>query len=340
MARLALSAVDKKDRATWRKHFALLFNQQAGGANSQAILAVWYAWITRESGKTIYGNNPLNLTCSKGDGCYPGQNGHYRFAGNSRNFASFATPMDGAKAVVSLLSLEKYRYPPILKAARADDYYGMVKAIIVSCWVSCAHPGYGGIDGGFLATWNSMRTLVQQDIANGSIGNMPGGATGTSTTVSLPFGTVIRAFDGITPDSLVSDKVLNAWVVFIIDSPSYVSRILTAAGFGGSVPTPEAWAALRAQLAEQTTQYKGKKVSTLPSNITVSLTSNATAPRDTTDPLEALGNAASTIATILGKLLDPQTYLRTGALILGLILAFTGFKMLMDATAGTAAPSA
>lgn len=342
MARMDLSQVDKKDRNTWRKWFAYLFNNEAKGANSQAILAVWYAWITAESGKTIYGNNPLNLTCSKGDGCYTGQIGYYRFAGNSRNFVAFESPQAGAKAVIGLLNLSKYRYPPILAAARRDDFYGMMEAISASCWVSCSRPGYGGLglNNNLIKIANGLRTTVAADIASGIIGQVPGGGTTPTAPpgvdITLPFGSILKKLPGIGNRN-VDDGIITAWATIIIDSPQYISLILSALGKGNLLPTDPAWIQMQTELKQAGAAYKGKPVSSLPDSIKVHLSAGATETRPpAVDPLTAIGNTLAGIAAFIAKLFDPQTYVRTGALFLGLILALTGFKMLMDATGGTA----
>lgn len=317
MPQIPLSQVDAKSRQEWRPHFALLFNQAAGGANSQAILAVWYAWITRESGKTIHGNNPLNLTCSKGDGCYKGQIGWYQFPGNSRKFAAFATPQDGAQAVAGVLTVKAYRYPPILAAARRDDAFGMIDAITHSCWVSCNHIAYGGT---LQTTWNQMRNLVAKDVADGTIGKLPEEVLGAfGDLVSFPVGHTLTQAD---VDQIMATLESKGWfdVGFGTTGKTVGMNIVRAIL---EKHIGDVWSkALQDQLQQEF-------------NAAAGLAGTAFNPTAQGGPLEGIGSALQTLVAIAQKLLDPQTYIRTGALIVGLILLFTGFKMLMDATSGT-----
>lgn len=328
MGKIALQNVDAKSRKEWRPHFALLFNQAVGGANSQAILAVWYAWITRESGETIHGNNPMNLTCGNGDGCYDGQIGWYQFPGNSRKFAAFATPQAGARAVAGVLTISKYRYPPIVKAARADDWQSMVDAIMNSCWVSCTHQGYGGTLG---ATWNQMRKLVAADVKSGAIGDIPAEAAD-----------VINA----------STKTLGAWndqITFEVghkltaEDVDYIMATLDKNGwFDGQFGTTAkavAMAITRGVLEQEIGHEWNKE---LQERVQRKLQQAADLAGDNgfvPDPLKPIAQAMEAIVGVLQKLLDPQTYVRTGAFIVGLILAFSGFKMLMDSTSGGGTPA-
>jgi hypothetical protein len=320
VARIDLANVDKKPRDEWRKWFAYLFNQEAKGANSRAILAVWYAWITAESGKTIYGNNPLNLTCSKGDGCYTGQNGHYRFAGNSRNFASFATPKDGARAVIGLLSIERYRYPAILNAARADNWQAMIEAIAHSCWVSCSRVGY--VSGGNItlySIWNRMRPLVDADVNSGAIGQIP-------ATVEKQLGAFWDLISFPVGHILTKEDVNR--IVDVVDKSGKIDG-----GFG-TTSKAVALELIRGILMQHVGDAWTKTLQdTLQAkfNQAAGLSADAFVP----DPLQGAADALKAIGELIAKLFDPQTYVRAGALILGLILALTGFKMLMDATTGT-----
>lgn len=298
MSQIALANVDKKDRANWRGHFALLFNQAIGGANSQGILAVWYAWITHESGKTIYGNNPLNLTCSKGDGCYAGQNGYYHFAGNTRNFASFATPQDGAKAVAGLLTISAYRYPAITKAAKADNYYAMITAIITSCWVSCNRPGYGGLDGSFFSTWNSMRTLVAKDVKSGDIGNIPGGNT-SNTNVIQTLLTRWLSSQNLSANDVITSTQVDTFL-------AYVKRD-TGIDISGEFP--------KASIV-------GKTWATA-----FNMLGGMSGPPD--DPLAGITSSIDALV----KLLDPENLFRLTAFLIGLAMLGIGSKMVFDASA-------
>lgn len=304
MGQIALANVSKKPRDDWRGYFAYLFNKEAGGANSRGILAVWYAWITAESGKTIYGNNPLNLTCRDGDGCYEGQIGWYRFPGNTRKFAAFDSPQSAAKGYIGLLSSTTYRYAPILAAARADKWQAMVTAIITSCWVSCNRAGYGGLNGSFWGVWNNMRAKVDADIASGKIGQVP-----TSGT----------------------DDMLGAWndlVKFPVghtlteaDVDTIISKLEGAGWFGSGVlkfGKDQTREILMRHVGEQWTKELQDK-----------LQAEFFGAADA-----AVDNPLNTIATILTRLLNPENWLRIGALVLGIILAFMGFSSVMSA-AGT-----
>lgn len=304
MGQIALENVSKKPRDDWRGYFAYLFNKEAGGANSRGILAVWYTWITMESGKTIYGNNPLNLTCRNGDGCYEGQIGWYRFPGNTRNFVAFDSPQSAAKAYIKLLSSTTYRYAPILAAARADKWQAMVTAIITSCWVSCNRHGYGGLNGSFWSVWNTMRGKVDADIASGKISDVP--TTGTddmlgawNDLVKFPVGHILTEADVNT----IIDK---------LDAAGYfnVAGIFT----GGKDKTREI---LMSHVGEAWTKE-------LQDKLQQEFFGAADAAVD--NPLQA-------IATLLTSLLDPAKWLRIGALVLGLILVFLGFQSVMSASA-------
>ncbi len=337
MAKIALGRVNQKPRDLWRGHFAYLFNEAVGGKRNQGIIAVWYAWITAESGRTIYGNNPMNMTCSSGDGCYAGQIGWYQFPGNSRKFAAFATPEDGARAVASLLTIQRYRYPPIVKAARAGDYQAMIEAISASCWVSCARPGY--VRGSIItlySIWNGLRRTVAAEwpdlprspVSGGEAGatvGAAGGAKPKGKTITLPFGTIIRGFQSVTGSTPTTDFLLGAW--YDVVAPLIVKAI-------GGTPTKEAEAAWGRDVLAAAQTYRNTPAGKLPDNLTVTLSSAAQATN--VDPLTALANTASTAAALLAKLFDPQTYVRTGALALGFVLLLLGFRMLIDASSGEA----
>lgn len=306
MGQIALSSVSKKPRDDWRGYFAYLLNKEANGANSRSILAVWYAWITLESGKTIYGNNPLNLTCGKGDGCYTGQIGWYQFPGNTRKFAAFDSPQSAAKAYIGLLTRgTAYRYPKILEAARADKWQDMITAIITSCWVSCNRPGYGGVNGSFWKVWNSMRTAVDKDIASGKIGNVP--TSGTPDMLGA-WGDIVQFPVGHTLTEADIDTIISK---------------LEAAGFFGSgvlkFGKDETRNILMRHVGEQWTKELQDK-----------LQAEFFGAADA-----AVDNPLNTIATILTRVLNPENWLRIGALVIGLILAFMGFASVMNAAGAT-----
>lgn len=303
MGQIALSSVDKKDRAKWRGHFALLFNQAIGGANSQGILAVWYAWITHESGNTIYGNNPLNLTCSKGDGCYSGQIGYYHFAGNSRNFVAFDTPQNGAKAVASLLTISAYRYPPIVNAAKADNWQAMITAIISSCWVSCSRLGYvkpGGNIGssGLWSTWNTMRALVKKDVASGDIGNIPN-STSSNINVIQTLLTRWLSSENLDINSVITGAQVDAFLSYVKkDSGIDISSEFPKASIVGKT-----WAEAFQMLSKQ----------------------GSTAP----DPLAGITGQLDTLMSMLSG----DNLLRLAAFLIGLAMLAAGTKMVLDSSA-------
>lgn len=338
MAKIALSDVSRKDRNNWRGYFAYNMNKEAGGANSRAILAVWYAWITSESGKTIYGNNPLNVTCGKGDGCYAGQIGWFQFPGNTRKFAAFDSPQSAARAYIALLANNpQYRYPPILAAARRDDWQGMIEAIIKSCWVSCTRPGYGGLNGSFWSVWNGVRTAVDQDIDSGAIGRAP--------LDTMEDRNIQRAIDEARQKG--TDNLLGGWadqVKFPVDHPlttgdvQYIMTTLTA-NCWFSV-NHDCANGINEQAAETTRvillRHVGEKWNKSLQEALQQELSKA-AEDAAIDPLSAVAQGITGAVELFGRLLDPQTYVRGGAFILGLIIAFIGFKMLMDASAGARA---
>lgn len=304
-----------------------MFLRALGAPDTSAMRRAVAIWLRFESGGTITGNNPWNLhsgdacPASKGycpgNGSLPGQIGN-RYAGpGDRNVAVFATLNDGVKASANnLIRLSpNYGYGKVIAEARQGDAVGFLGALQLSSW-SAGHYGYRKLVDAFRGSFNYNTPLTLRPVGGGTTGD-------TGRTVTLPFGSLIRKFNGITGRSL-DDGIINAWAVAIADAPDLVKLIMG----GDALPTDDAWNEIREQLKASAASYKGKPVEQLPDNITVKLSSNATEARESNDPLTAIANAIGGVGDILGFLLDPQNWVYIFALVGGVALTSYGFSQL------------
>ena len=164
-----------------------------------------------------------------------------------------------------------------------------------------------------------MRLLVDADVNSGAIGNIPATVEKQLGAfwdlISFPVGHILTVAD------------VNR-IVDVLDKSGKLDG-----GFG-TTGKAAALAIIRGILMQHVGDAWTKALQdTLQEkfNLAAGLSADAFVP----DPLKGAADALKAIGDLFAKLFDPQTYVRAGALILGLILALTGFKMLMDATTGT-----
>jgi hypothetical protein len=311
-------------------------------ANLRRAVRIWKA----SEGRSICGNNPWFIRFStfnkNRDGsianrlcvnkstrqCVMGVSGPQYDC----NFSQFKTLDDGIWATVQVLQFP--RYQKVVAALRAGNALQFLRELGASGW---AAGGYNNAlvvrYGQLVATYNWTLTLVAGSVDTNDPGASPvvvGAVTGAAAA---------------TPQTIVklADGVLGGWgnqIVFaedhILTTEDVQSIMTTLVGNGwfnnadGSLNT-QAVETARVILLRHVGEKWNKALQ-------VALQKEFfNAATEAANPLSAVAQSLSGFMDVLRKLFDPQTYVRTGALVLGLILFITGFKMLMDATSGTAA---
>ena len=292
MAKITQIHGEKRDTSivAW----AVAFQNAAGGPTNTAMLQAWETWIMSESGSTIYMNNPLNLTCSKGDGCYTGQVGWYQFPGNSRKFAAFSSRQTGAQAIIDLLARApaSYGYNKILSAAKAGNYVQFLTSVANSAWVNgtSGKPGYGGA-ANLLKRWQNLS-----------------GQTASNALVKLL---------SLTPEQF-TQIMKDAGITSNTDT-------ITSESFDAFIAAFQDSTGIKFDKASVTTlksQYVGKKWSDLITGET------GFTPTPAFDWQSALGTSVD----ILARIADPKNWIQIFGLLLGLGLTYVGFRSLMEAT--------
>lgn len=329
---------------------AAMFLRALGAPVTPAMQRAVAIWLRYESGGHITGNNPWNLhsgtACTgaypgavssvtkagttvwycPGNGSLPGQIGN-RYAGpRDKNVAVFRTMQDGANASANnLIRLApSYGYGKVISEARAGDAIGFLTALQNSSW-SEGHYSHSKLVNAFRGAFN-YNTTMTYGFPPG-VGDTPAGPPAPTTKVlTIPFGTIIRKFQGVTGDTTTTATILRTWAIVIADTPDFVSQVT-----GGPNLTGASWDKFRTELEQNVTEYQGKPVSSLPDNVTIYLSPDATQPSSAQGPLETLASLAEGAGHIVGFLIDPQNWVYVIALIGGVVLTGYGFSQLTGA---------
>lgn len=307
---------------------AAAFLKELGAPTSGPIVKAVIAWMRKESGSTPRGGNPWNIGAAAGreiaahGGPKPiGTRTITLKDGSKRFFAIYASNVEGARAAALLLKGAGHdwrHYDGIVAAARKGDPAAFFLALSKSAW---SEDRYGGprvaLDISKPGSLANIYYHLGGDAGKLILPNDTSGASDGGKTVHLPFGKLIRAFQGAAGKT-VTDGILTAWANAIADNPTYV----TAATGSSALLTGDAWNQFREQVKAAAIDYKGKPVDTLPEYIDVHLTASATVASTAQGPLES-------IAGFIGAILDPGHWARFLALIVGAgLVAYGGIAVL------------
>jgi hypothetical protein len=302
--------------------------------NLRRAVRIWKA----SEGRSICGNNPWFIRWStfnrNRDGsiarrlcvnkstrqCVTGVSGSQYDC----NFSQFKTLDDGIYATVQVLKLP--RYSKVVAALKAGNALQFLRELGASGWAA------GGYSNALVTRYGQLVNTYDWTITL-----VAGSVDGAGGTETIP-GKV--ADDLVTPTiTKLADGVLGGWgdqVQFPVDhilTVDDVQSIMTTLVGNGWFTNSDG--SLNTQAVETTRlillRHVGEKWNkALQDALQKEL---LTAAEKAVDPLTAIAQVLGTLADFIRLLFDPQTYVRTGALLLGAILVMTGFKMLMDATA-------
>jgi murein DD-endopeptidase MepM/ murein hydrolase activator NlpD len=120
---------------------ASAFLRSIGGSDSALMRKAVIAWLRAESGKSIIGNNPWNISYAAALEAVkrgaPKPTGYRVHSVTGQKFAVYARPEDGAAASGKLLvgaGKDWRNYDKIVAAARKNDPIGFLNALARSAW--------------------------------------------------------------------------------------------------------------------------------------------------------------------------------------------------------------
>lgn len=269
-----------------------------GNEHNTAIVKAVAVWLDFESGRTIIGNNPWNISGT-------GTCGSRTHATTGHQFAVYCSLDDGTTATASLL---KRRYPSVTKAIVAGDALKFFTALVKSPW-DAGHYGGGGK---LIASWRSSlsgreHALSFQTPASGGTS----APTATLADYKITDWQAQLAALGISsdPSHIIShDESLKIADLYNQKWPGFFDKIMS-----------------RDSLAKT---FEGKTVAqAFQGTSTDPITAVA-------NSISALGQAFAGVSNVLGFLLDPENWKYIMAIFVGIPLALFGFYLLAGVSTG------
>jgi hypothetical protein len=162
---------------------ASAFLRELGAPDTPAMRRAVIAWMRQESGRSIIGNNPFNLTLSAARNLGIPICGQ-RTSSKGLTFAVFCSPTDGAKAAARLLMSagpnDWRKYSQVVASARSNNPLGFLDALARSAWSA---DRYGGpANNALVRVYNSLGSTVGQ-------------VTSAAVTWGVPDGKILTASD-------------------------------------------------------------------------------------------------------------------------------------------------
>lgn len=272
-----------------------------GDPNNTAIVRAVAVWLRFESGHTIIGNNPWNITGKGSCGS--------RTARNGQHFAVYCSIGDGTTATASLLKSNK-AYAGIVQAIRAGNALGFFTALVKSPWDAGHYNGGAAL----VTAWRSSLsgrevplTFVNPGTGSSSSGSTSGSDATLASFTFTDWQSVLQSLGISTdPTHVISHEEAGK----IADE--YIRR--------GVLPS-----STRDQIIAA---FDGKTVAqAFQGNATDPVTAVANA-------IGGIGQSFAGIANVFGFLLDPENWKYIIAIFVGIPLALFGFYLLAGVNTG------
>ena len=291
------------------------------------------AWMRKESGSTIRGNNPWNMTLRAASETGIKTCGSWKSQSSGLVFAVFCTPQDGARASARLLLAggDDWRgYGRVVRAARKGDPIAFLDALARSAWSADRYGGpsnnsllkiyasLGGDVSSAPAYLASMAVSTGGQIGASAVsassplaklakvsGTETGGMLGAwGGIVSFPVGHIITAAD---VDFMMAQLASHG---YFKDDPAGVAQSITRAILNTTIGKP--W--------NKSLQDSLQKAFFSAANEAI--------PKTPLDPLASIGSG---FIQLLAALFDPRKWLLFLGLIAGAILTTYGGSSILAA---------
>jgi len=287
------------------------------------------AWMRKESGNTIRGNNPWNMTLRAASETGIKTCGSWKSQSSGLVFAVFCTPQDGARASARLLLAggDDWRgYGRVVRAARKGDPIAFLDALARSAWSADRYGGpnnnsllkiYASLGGDvsnatayIASTTGATAVTAGATVGVGGVtaklakvsGTEEGGMLGAwGDIVSFPVGHIITAAD---VDYMMAQLAQHG---YFKDDPAGVAQSITRAILNTTIGKP--WnKALQVSLQKAFFSAASEAV-----------------------PKTPLTNIGGAFIQLLAALFDPRKWLLVLALIAGAALTAYGGTSILAA---------